>query len=1025
MNHGYNMERRNQPKFAILIVFCFLITSMSTIVNADQEDSLTATIHSNWLGEGTHGYIIKFDRAPTAEELGGIVVSSYHQNSEQESSNQTNFTWGNGLGIIEIDEYSIMLPNQLAYGDQIDIDVFVNGTIISSRAFNPVIWTQPLADHEVTLSTHWELNQTEESAQGEDNYLLIFDGQGWQKRTASILESNELGNGTLFLSESTDEGNILFDLNLDSVWRNETTIDGLLTDSEFEMRGNGSVSVFDNSEGEMYVNITVLDALINRSMNSEIISEEFLIEGFGQLNMHQEDEDSSTEMDGAISYFKLEYYDVNGVRIKNYNDIVATAEMEQHDGDNHIYLEVTELRFFESWLDGERIGEHNLISAQGTFDISDEEKRDEDTNETEESSEGTTINGTIVHFETESIDGNTVEDYMHVYGTISGDTQGTWGLLREIEDVGPSGNDSGDIFTVNVIHNQVWYNITGAAGFFADEIGVGAYHNQTWDYQTTPIDWENRTIRYAWRTTGATADEGEEYPENSPIQNEPKAPTAESELGNITIGRESGFAPEFLLPGDIVRLDHGDIFGLDIEATGFGQITRDGHVMPVTYWSSINNPNSEGSASGSVINNGILAGLLAEVTRELVIDTDLGGAIFTEYQTLERILSPSIVTEEENNLPEIIDVSFREITLLNDAGNMAHLEVEVKDLDWNIQYVRASMSLGDYVLDNLELNDRGLDGDLAIQDDIWTIPITWDSSTHGELVVNVEVSDLFGEIVEIWNLNISNRPPELIESSLEVTQSARLSIVEISAKAIDANGVKSISVDLRPYGGELFVLTKDTDSEYWRGEFTIPNTVVPGNFAIPLSLEDLDGASIVVTGPNILITNEGPVLTNSKVTPEKIIAPEIGQMSEETYVVSVEVQDSDGLSAVQVKLHELLAGDQGESWKLMYDDGSNGDLTAGDGVYSISFQARHLPAGFVEIELRGIDIYGQSTIVKHNVIIEDEDTNIGTDPSQGIIQLLSNPVVIFSLLFVLVSIVAAVVFILRKNGINLGNFGED
>ena len=74
---------------------------------------------------------------------------------------------------------------------------------------------------------------------------------------------------------------------------------------------------------------------------------------------------------------------------------------------------------------------------------------------------------------------------MHVYGTISGDTEGTWGLLREIEDVGPSGNDSGDIFTVNVIHNQVWYNITGAAGFFADEIGVGAYHNQTWDYQTT------------------------------------------------------------------------------------------------------------------------------------------------------------------------------------------------------------------------------------------------------------------------------------------------------------------------------------------------------------------------------------------------------------------------------------------------------------------------------------------------------------------------------------------------------------
>ena len=245
MIHGHNMERQNQPKVAIFIVFCFLITSLSTIVNADQEDTLISTIHTNWLGEENHGYLIKFNRAPTAEELGGIVISSSHQISEQESSNQTNFTWGNGLGIIEINEYSITLPNRISYGDQIDIEVFVNGTIIASRTFNPVIWTQPLADHEVTLSTHWELNQTEETTQGEDNYLLIFNGQGWQKRTSSILESNELGNGTFFLSESTDEGNILFDLNLDSVWRNETTINGLLTDSEFEMRGNGSVSIFD------------------------------------------------------------------------------------------------------------------------------------------------------------------------------------------------------------------------------------------------------------------------------------------------------------------------------------------------------------------------------------------------------------------------------------------------------------------------------------------------------------------------------------------------------------------------------------------------------------------------------------------------------------------------------------------------------------------------------------------------------------------------------------------------------------
>ncbi len=79
----------------------------------------------------------------------------------------------------------------------------------------------------------------------------------------------------------------------------------------------------------------------------------------------------------------------------------------------------------------------------------------------------------------------------------------------------------------------------------------------------------------------------------------------------------------------------------------------------------------------------------------------------------------------------------------------------------------------------------------------------------------------------------------------------------------------------------------------------------------------------------------------------------------------------------------------------------------------------------MEIELRGVDVYGQVTILKHNIIIESEDTNIGSDPSQGIIELLSNPVVIFSLLFALVGIVAIVVIFLKKNGVSFGNFGDD
>ena len=177
------MERINRHKFAILVAFCIVLGLFSPLALADEEIELTSTINSNWLGEDSHGYIVKFNRAPTANELGDIVVKSNHYFVNQQDVNQTNFSWGEGLGILEINEYSIVLPNKISYGDQVDIEVYINETIISSRTFKPVIWTQPIADHEVTLSTQWELDQSEFSAQGDDNYLLFFDGQGWQKRT--------------------------------------------------------------------------------------------------------------------------------------------------------------------------------------------------------------------------------------------------------------------------------------------------------------------------------------------------------------------------------------------------------------------------------------------------------------------------------------------------------------------------------------------------------------------------------------------------------------------------------------------------------------------------------------------------------------------------------------------------------------------------------------------------------------------------------------------------------------------------
>ena len=137
MLHGFNMERLNPHNFAIFIVFSFLLCSTSPLISAQESTTLSSTIHTNWLGENNHGYLIKFDRAPSAEELGEIVVNSTHIISEQERTSQQNHSWGNGLGIIELNEYSILLSDSISYGDQVEIKVFLNNLIIENMKVNP------------------------------------------------------------------------------------------------------------------------------------------------------------------------------------------------------------------------------------------------------------------------------------------------------------------------------------------------------------------------------------------------------------------------------------------------------------------------------------------------------------------------------------------------------------------------------------------------------------------------------------------------------------------------------------------------------------------------------------------------------------------------------------------------------------------------------------------------------------------------------------------------------------------------
>ena len=55
-------------------------------------------------------------------------------------------------------------------------------------------------------------------------------------------------------------------IDLTSVWKNETTVDGLMVAQTFDARGNGTIGVGnDGDEGEIQILGVVSDAWINRS----------------------------------------------------------------------------------------------------------------------------------------------------------------------------------------------------------------------------------------------------------------------------------------------------------------------------------------------------------------------------------------------------------------------------------------------------------------------------------------------------------------------------------------------------------------------------------------------------------------------------------------------------------------------------------------------------------------------------------------------------------------------------------------
>ena len=913
-----------------LLVVLFLV-SVVPITNAD--DAAPVAINVDWANE--HAYSISGD-----VDLSEVSVTHLRGTESLD------------VGLI----YDTTAPNlrviantSLSLGDTITIQA---GSV--SRTVTVGFWGQPLADHEVTLNSQWEMDQEWDNENGSQAYNLIFNGQGWQQRIGSSLDSWERGNGTLFIISNTADSGITMMIDLTSVWKNETTVDGLMVAQTFDARGNGTIGVGnDGDEGDIQILGVVSDAWINRSTFDGVVDERFRLEANGTISLAADEDGEMMNLDGELAVLLIETWDSDGIRRLSHTQFEATADLIMENNDTRMDISLNTFESLERWEDGVRVDQLSKMIGEGTFGFSGEDEN-----------ASVQINGTIHDFHQEQEDGMVIVDDLHVDGVITGDAQGTFGVVRTIEDTTTQANETGTMFDVIIVHQEDWFNITGIAALPNSDLGAGAHYNESWSYDAKQAHWDNRTIRTVWSQTGPDPSSGDEIHSNSPIQNSPEAPTVEESIGDISISRETGFAPIDAMTGDVFVLDQQDGMILTVTAGLPEVVEMDGHMVDTVSWTGTYSTDVAGSAVGNLIVDGPLSGLNVRIERSFQMEFGEDGEMvnLTENQSVNRVISPSIISASDNSPPSIDSITLAQGVVVGENGAPGYLEVTVSDIDFNvIDVVADTTSIGGPA--QLSLNDRGLNGDRTIGDDIWTAEIIVPGLQVGEMPVTVTVTDAFDATDSAEsNITVLNQAPRLTEIEIVPSIVHRGEIILVNAYAFDAHGVSSVSIDMREYGGVVSELNRVGD--VWAGQIEIPSGISPGERVLSVRMVDSLGAAITVQSTTVSTQYHVPSDLDRDITVDVMNEPpliDVGDLriveiddEDVEYTLTVTVEDYDGLNWVRVKLGILAPPGQSNTWFTMTSNGN--------GTYSKEFTVKtYIALGTHEVLVKAMDSYGSQS----------------------------------------------------------------
>ncbi len=943
------------PKRVVYLLVLMLLSIPSLVATSSAQSfqdnqSRTCKIYADWNFSQvnqedilTHSYRTSFHPDfPASVDPTNVMVNAIHMSSE-------NLEKGTALVIVAGGEIDIQMTEPPDYGDSITISV-ESSEASCDRSFDVSIWNQPLRDHEVTRETSWSISSEDELTS------LAVIARGWQERQGETLEANELGNGSINLNLDDENRQIDVDLNITKAWLNETWNGSNLIRQTFELTGSGNIHLqLDDGLSGIDAEGTVRAAKYERILQGGVVSENLELEANGTLFLNS-DEDGRTDLTGEISLLRFETSDIDGQRVLQDIWIEATASAIIEFGSDKIEFELNEFIFREKWENSTRTEQHLKFKGDGEFDVLIE---DEEGIEIE-------VNGTIDKIHTEQINGMLIEDTLLLDGEYTGTVSGTFGSIRGISDNGTQVNSSGIEHHVLVIRDEYWFNVSGSEVTLPGQT-LFSEHNLTFEYRTPNIDWESPIVRYRY-----VEDSGEvnnEFPQNSPIILDPTPPTASSVL-NSNVSRESGLSPDVLVQGDRIDLISDQQLSMTLIVTNETASQIDGHPVRSVSWSGYY-PGG-GTANGTTVNEGILAGTIISCSRSIPLQQDQNAsAYFTESQSIVRVLRPSVITEAENTIPEIVEVSYREGDWYAEGGEV-HLEITIHDPDTDV--VSVVVDFGELGLGLVEMSDSGLLGDQKIQDDTWTLKVKSIGTVHGDIEVSVTIVDIWTTVSYDTSLILTNPGPRILDVDQNPYRILRGDVFSLSVTAEDLHGVSEIYIDLRQYGGEIFYLEKD--SEQWRGSTYMPLGIKPGEVGLTVVLIDNLGARSIYSAseglsPSFLIQNEPPsfsiiqFLRQDKIANEyQLTEYQVFTSTEEpiSHILEVSVTDPDGISVVQAKIGRLAPIGSSDKWLNLNDNGLDGDRLSNDGIYTLEFDVRtSIEPGTMDIQIRAFDLYQSMT----------------------------------------------------------------